>query len=177
MKYISTRGENRQVIAAEAIRQGIAPDGGLYTPATIPVLGPDQLRQLADQSYPELAATILGMYLTDFPAEDLKKMIAAAYAVPEKFDHREVTPVVKMRDQTYVLELWHGPTCAFKDVALQLLPHLMTEAAQLTRDPKEIVILVATSGDTGKAALEGFKDVPGTKIIVFFPEEGVSEIQ
>lgn len=177
MKYISTRGENREVTAAEAIRQGIAPDGGLYTPATIPLLSPAQLRQLAEQSYPELAATILGLYLTDYPTEDLKKMIAAAYAVPEKFDHPEVTPVVKMRDQTYVLELWHGPTCAFKDVALQLLPHLMTKAAQLTQDPKEIVILVATSGDTGKAALEGFKDVPGTKIIVFFPEDGVSEIQ
>ncbi|HEY8465004.1 MAG TPA: threonine synthase [Bacillota bacterium] len=177
MNYVSTRGAGATVSAATAIRQGIAPDGGLFTPETVPSITRDQLEQLAGQSYSELAATILSRYLTDYQPADLKWMVAKAYAVPEKFDTAAVTPVVKLQEHTYLLELWHGPTCAFKDIALQLLPYLMTKAAELTRDSKEIVILVATSGDTGKAALEGFKDVPGTRIIVFFPEDGVSEMQ
>jgi threonine synthase len=177
MKYISTRGGSAAVSSAAAIRQGIAPDGGLYTPETIPQISLATIRQLLGKDYQAVAATLLSLFLTDFPATDLQTMLATAYAVPEKFDRASVTPVVLLRDQTYVLELWHGPTCAFKDVALQLLPHLMTKAGELTGESREVVILVATSGDTGKAALEGFKDVPGTKIVVFFPEEGVSAIQ
>jgi threonine synthase len=176
MNYLSTRGAS-SVSAAAAIRHGIAPDGGLYTPEQIPVLDETKLRGMIGQTYQEIAAAIIGMYLTDYQPADLKEMIAAAYAAPAKFETAAVTPVVKLRDRQYILELWHGPTCAFKDVALQLLPHLMTKASELCHDPNEIVILVATSGDTGKAALEGFKDVPGTKIVVFFPEEGVSTIQ
>ncbi|HOP73460.1 MAG TPA: threonine synthase [Bacillota bacterium] len=177
MRYVSTRGRVPAVSAAEAIRQGIASDGGLYTPEQIPRLTETELTAMVDLSYQELAAKILGMYLTDYPAEDLKRMIGAAYAFPEKFGSPEVTPVTTIGDGQYLLELYHGPTCAFKDVALQLLPHLLTKASELTGDTREIVILVATSGDTGKAALEGFKDVPGTRIIVFFPEEGVSQVQ
>jgi threonine synthase len=177
MKYVSTRGGSATVSAAVAILQGIAPDGGLYTPETIPQLSLATIGQLQGKSYQEVAATILSLFLTDFPQADLQKMLAAAYAVPEKFDHEEVTPVIPWDGTTHILELWHGPTCAFKDVALQLLPHLMAEAGVLTGESREIIILVATSGDTGKAALEGFKNVPGTKIVVFFPEEGVSAIQ
>jgi threonine synthase len=177
MRYTSTRGGSAAVSSAAAIRQGIAPDGGLYTPESIPKIPLATIQKLLGKDYQESAATILSLFLTDFPAADLQAMLAAAYAVPEKFDQAQVTPVVPLQDQTYVLELWHGPTCAFKDVALQLLPYLMIKAGELTGDSREIVILVATSGDTGKAALEGFKDVPGTKIIVFFPEDGVSAIQ
>lgn len=177
MRYVSTRGGVPAVSAAEAIRQGIASDGGLYTPEQIPCLTETELGTMVDLSYQELAARILGLFLTDYPAGDLQRMIGAAYAFPEKFASPEVTPVTAIGDGQYLLELYHGPTCAFKDVALQLLPHLLTKASELTGDTREIVILVATSGDTGKAALEGFKDVPGTRIIVFFPEEGVSEIQ
>jgi threonine synthase len=176
MNYLSTRG-GAAVSSARAIRRGIAPDGGLYTPERIPVLSETQMRGMIGQTYQEVAAAILGMYLTDYPPADLKAMIAAAYAAPAKFETAAVAPVVKLRDGRYILELWHGPTCAFKDVALQLLPHLLTKAGELCQDPHEVVILVATSGDTGKAALEGFKDVSGTKIVVFFPEEGVSAIQ
>ncbi len=177
MRYVSTRGQVPAVSAAEAIRQGIAADGGLYTPEQIPRLTEAELGAMVNLSYQELASKILGLYLTDYPADDLRRMIGAAYAFPEKFGSPEVTPVTVIGDRQYLLELYHGPTCAFKDVALQLLPHLLTKASQLTGDIREIVILVATSGDTGKAALEGFKDVPGTRIIVFFPEEGVSRIQ
>lgn len=177
MKFVSTRGNVPPVTSAEAIRQGIAPDGGLYTPETIPQLSETEIAELMGKSYQDIALRILSLFLTDYSRTDLEKMIAAAYACPEKFEKPEVTPVEKIGDGQYILQLYHGPTCAFKDVALQLLPHLLTKATQLTGDSREIVILVATSGDTGKAALEGFKDVPGTRIIVFFPEEGVSAIQ
>ncbi|HOJ76547.1 MAG TPA: threonine synthase [Bacillota bacterium] len=177
MNYISTRGDKLKVSAAAAIRFGLAPDGGLFTPETIPQLSNDTLKTLLNMDYQELATTILGLFLTDYDTARLKEMIGAAYAYPDKFSSAKVTPVSKLSDNQYLLELWHGPTCAFKDVALQLLPYLLTEANQITNNFKEVVILVATSGDTGKAALEGFKDVPGTKIIVFFPEDGVSEIQ
>jgi len=178
MNYLSTRGSGGGgVSAAVAIRDGIAPDGGLYTPESIPRLTPDEIGAMAGMDYRTLALTILKYYLPDYPADNLQRMVAAAYAYPGKFAAPQITPVVRLKENQYIIELWHGPTCAFKDLALQLLPHLLTEASRLTHNPKEIVILVATSGDTGKAALEGFKDIPGTRIIVFFPEEGVSAIQ
>ncbi|NLY74025.1 MAG: threonine synthase, partial [Firmicutes bacterium] len=177
MNYLSTRGSVRKVKSAEAIRTGIAPDGGLFTPETIPSLSPNLIQDLVGVDYRELAVKILAMYLTDYAQDDLQRMVAAAYAHPDKFGVPEVTPVVRLAEGRYLLELFHGPTCAFKDIALQLLPYLMTKAGELAGYQNEIVILVATSGDTGKAALEGFRDVPGTRIIVFFPEEGVSQIQ
>jgi threonine synthase len=177
MKYISTRGGSAPVTAAEAIRLGIAPDGGLFTPQVIPNYSESDLAQFLPLTYQELAIEIVSSFLTDYQKSALQKMIAAAYRSPEKFAAPEMTPVVHLSGAKYILELWHGPTCAFKDVALQLLPHLMLEASRLANDKTEIVILVATSGDTGKAALEGFCDVPDTKIIVFFPDQGVSQIQ
>lgn len=177
MKYISTRGGSPGVTSAEAIRLGIAPDGGLFTPQTIPHYAEADLKKLLPLSYQELATEIIGSFLTDYQKAALQKMIAAAYRSPQKFAHPQVAPVVQLSGAQYILELWHGPTCAFKDVALQLLPHLMQEGNRLTASETETVILVATSGDTGKAALEGFCDIPGTKIIVFFPDQGVSQIQ
>jgi threonine synthase len=177
MNYISTRGSITGVTAAQAIRTGIAADGGLFTPETIVKLHGSELESLKGKTYQELAVDILSRYLTDYPKADLKTMVESAYRYPAKFADPLVTPVTELGKGEYILELWHGPTCAFKDVALQLLPYLMTKASELTRDNSGIVILVATSGDTGKAALEGFRDVPGTNIVVFFPDQGVSEIQ
>ncbi len=177
MNFLSTRGGMAGASAAQAIRMGIAPDGGLFTPETIPQLSSAQLREWQALSYQELAVKIIGLFLTDFPAAALQPMVDAAYSYPSKWSDPKITPVTQLADGEYVLELYHGPTCAFKDVALQLLPHLMTKSGQLVGDRDEIVILVATSGDTGKAALEGFQDVPGTRIIVFYPEDGVSAIQ
>lgn len=177
MNYVSTRGNISGATAAKAIRLGIAADGGLFTPETIVTLNSSELAALKNKTYQELAMEIMGRYLTDFSKTDLETMVESAYRYPVKFDDPGITPVTGLRQGEYLLELWHGPTCAFKDVALQLLPYLMTKASELTEDRSGIVILVATSGDTGKAALEGFRDVPGTSIIVFFPEQGVSEIQ
>lgn len=177
MNYLSTRGGIKKAESAEAIRTGIAPDGGLFTPESIPSLSQSDILGMTGLSYQELATKILSLYLTDYRLKDIQAMTAAAYAYPAKFSVPEVTPVVRLTEGEYLLELFHGPTCAFKDVALQLLPHLMTKAGEIAGDSQEIVILVATSGDTGKAALEGFRDVSGTRIIVFFPEEGVSRIQ
>ncbi len=176
MNYVSTRGAT-QVNAATAIRLGIAPDGGLFTPNKIPKFNQAKLHELAGLNYQALALAIIQEYLSDFAPAKLAEMIKAAYDYPEKFAAAEITPVTKLSDGQYLLELWHGPTCAFKDLALQLLPHLMVEASKLSGETAEIIILVATSGDTGKAALEGFRDVPGTRVIVFYPEEGVSPIQ
>ncbi len=177
MNYISTRGNGESIKASEAIRLGIAGDGGLFTPESIPRFTPIDMQSMVNYNYQDLATMILSRFLSDYPSSELRKMVQEAYRCPEKFDHPEVTPIRTLGDQRYLLDLWHGPTCAFKDIALQLLPHLMTKASELSSERKEIVILVATSGDTGKAALEGFKNVPGTRIIVFFPEQGVSEIQ
>lgn len=177
MNYLSTRGSVKKANSAEAIRTGIAPDGGLFTPESIPSLSQAEIQAMAGLTYEELATKILSIYLTDYQQSDLRKMTAAAYAHPTKFSVPEVTPVVQLEEGQYLLELFHGPTCAFKDLALQILPYLMTKAGEIVGDNKKIVILVATSGDTGKAALEGFRDVAGTRIIVFFPEEGVSQIQ
>lgn len=177
MKFVSTRGNAASVSASAAILNGIAADGGLYTPLEIPVFTQTELQQMQNLDYHALAEQVLSRFLTDYPQAELRQMIDKAYASPEKFATADVAPVSEIKSGQYLLELYHGPTCAFKDVALQLLPHLLTKAGSINGNEKEIVILVATSGDTGKAALEGFKDVPGTKIIVFFPEDGVSQVQ
>lgn len=175
MNYTSTRDNSVKVTAAQAIATGISPDGGLYVPESIPEYSYDELCAATSMDYRDRAVNVLGKYLTDFTEEELRECVNGAYT--GKFGSTDVAPVVDIAENRFVLELWHGPTCAFKDMALQLLPHLLTRSVKKTCEGKEIVILVATSGDTGKAALEGFKDVPGTRIIVFYPVEGVSSIQ
>lgn len=176
MQYQSTRNKNISVTAAQAIKQGLSSEGGLFVPERIPMVSKDEILSLAEKSYRERAFFVLSKFLTDFTDEELKACIDAAYT-KEKFSSDTIAPVYKLNGNTYFLELWHGPTCAFKDMALQILPHLLTTSMKKTEETDEVVILVATSGDTGKAALEGFKDVPGTRIMVFFPNNGVSEIQ
>jgi len=175
MNYISTRNNCAPVSAAAAIAQGMVPAGGLFVPERIPQIPAAEIVAMAGKSYQEIARWILGKYLTDYTAEEIADCVDNAYG--DQFDTREIAPLVKLDNQTYILELWHGPTAAFKDMALQLTPRLLVKAAQKLALKKEIVILVATSGDTGKAALEGFKDVQGTKIIVFYPAHGVSKVQ
>ncbi|WP_312644487.1 threonine synthase [Hydrogenoanaerobacterium sp.] len=175
MNYISTRDKQQKVSSATAIANGISKEGGLFVPECFPQLTEERLLKLSKLSYVERAKNILGDYLTDFTADELYHCVAGAYT--DKFGDGSVTRMAKLGDDVYMLELWHGPTCAFKDMALQLLPYLLTTSAKKTVDGKEIVILVATSGDTGKAALEGFKDVDGTRIMVFYPEQGVSPMQ
>lgn len=176
MKYQSSRGEYSSISAAEAIKMGISPDGGLFVPDYIPVLDADLLSAMAGMDYQERASLVMGYYLEGFSQADIKRCLQGAYN-NLNFDHPQIAPVVELRKSVYIQELWHGPTCAFKDMALQILPYLMKTSMQKTGETDGIVILVATSGDTGKAALEGFSDVEGTQIIVFFPEDGVSEIQ
>jgi threonine synthase len=160
----------------EAIKQGISAEGGLFVPESIPSLQTVQLESLIHADYRQRAAEILQMYLTDYSREDLLQCVDKAYR-SDSFSSAGIAPVVSLGSGLHILELWHGPTCAFKDMALQILPHLMTAAIRHTGEKKEIVILAATSGDTGKAALEGFKDVSGTRIMVFYPQQGVSEMQ
>lgn len=176
MLYHSTRGGGERVGAAAAIKAGIAPDGGLYVPDTIPLADKSFLAALVPLSYQERAVRIMELFLGDYRCDEIAACVAAAYG-PDRFDHPAVAPVVRLDDATFMLELWHGPTSAFKDMALQMLPRLMVHALAKTGEAAEIVILVATSGDTGKAALEGFRDVPGTRIIVFYPHQGVSDMQ
>lgn len=176
MLYISTRGKCEPMTGAKAIVTGIAPDGGLMIPQEIPEISAEDINLLNPLSYPERAAFILGKFLPDWQRDFLVESCKSAYNT-DKFDAIDVAPLVNLKDNLSVLELWHGPTCAFKDMALQMLPYLMAQGVRMTGDDTEIVILVATSGDTGKAALEGFKDVPGTKIIVFYPADGVSQVQ
>ncbi|MFO7154090.1 MAG: threonine synthase [Caldicoprobacter oshimai] len=176
MLYKSTRGGDANLPSMDVIKQGIASDGGLFVPDEIPGLSMDDFRMLAQEGYRERAVKVLSLFLTDYSQEDLTRCVYSAYNL-EKFDVPDIAPVLKLDDQLYILELWHGPTCAFKDMALQLLPHLMVTAAKRTGEKDDIVILVATSGDTGKAALEGFKDVSGTHVVVFYPKEGVSSMQ
>ncbi len=176
MDYVSTRDKTLTVSAAKAIATGIAPDGGLYCPTEIPKLTADDFAALCAKDYRGRSADILGRYLTDFTAEELETYAARAYA-DEKFGGADTAPLVKLEDGTYILELWHGPTCAFKDMALQMLPHLLTASLRKTGEQRTACILVATSGDTGKAALDGFADVEGTKIMVYYPVDGVSTIQ
>ena len=171
--YKSTRGGQSGVRASQAILQGLAGDGGLFVPETIPALTLP-LEVLSGMSYQETAYEVMKLFFTDFTEEELKHCIMSAY--DEKFDTEVIAPLAKA-DKAYYLELFHGATIAFKDMALSILPHLMTASAKKNEVKNEIVILTATSGDTGKAALAGFADVPGTKIIVFYPKNGVSQIQ
>lgn len=170
--YIGTRNKNERRTASQAILRGICPDGGLYIPESIPKIE-KSLEELSKLSYQELAYEILRMYV-DFTEEELKACIKGAY--DEKFDTELIAPVVKKGDALF-LELFHGKTLAFKDMALSILPYFMKTAAKRENVDKEIIILTATSGDTGKAAMEGFANVEGTKIVVFFPEDGVSPVQ
>lgn len=176
MQYRSTRDNSLSVSGALAIKTGLSPEGGLFLPEEIPAISLDEIKSLAPMSYNERAINILKRFLTDFTQEELESCVNNAYT-REKFETDEIAPVFKLDDNTYFLELWHGPTCAFKDMALQILPHFLLNSIRKTGETKEVVILVATSGDTGKAALEGFKDVQGTRIIVFYPVDGVSDIQ
>ena len=176
MFYTSTRDNNVKVTASKAITDGISPDGGLYIPESIPQLSAEEIKSLCNVDYKERAKKVLGLYLTDFTKEELDYCVEGAYK-DGKFASEFVAPVVKLHNNVSILELFKGPTCAFKDMALQILPYLLTVSAKKNLKDKEIVILVATSGDTGKAALEGFKDVDGTKILVFYPNDGVSPMQ
>lgn len=176
MNYKSTRSKNFECTSAEAIKTGLAPDGGLFVPECFPRLTIDDIAELANENYNKRAVNILRRFLTDFSDEEIEECVNLAYN-KKTFETESIAPVYKLNNQVYFLELWHGCTCAFKDVALQILPHLLTRSVKKTNDDRTAVILVATSGDTGKAALEGFKDVQGTKIAVFYPENGVSEIQ
>ena len=171
--YQSTRDANNTVTASQAILQGLATDGGLFTPISYPQLELDFIK-LKDASYQEVAKLILSAFLDDFTDQELDDCINNAY--DSKFDTPEIAPLVKLNGQ-YNLELFHGATIAFKDMALSILPHLMTTAAKKHGLKNKIVILTATSGDTGKAAMAGFADVPGTEIIVFYPKDGVSKVQ
>ncbi len=176
MFYTSTRDKNVKVTSAQAIAQGISKDGGLFVPTEIPEISKEFVESLVPLSYIERAKKVLSLYLTDYTADEIDMCVSGAYA-EGKFSSDKVSPIKRTSDGKNILELWRGPTCAFKDMALQLLPYLLTVAAKKTVSDKTIVILVATSGDTGKAALEGFKDVPGTKIMVFYPNDGVSPMQ
>lgn len=176
MNYISTRGNNQKMTSAQAIIAGLADDGGLFVPDELPQVDMEFIKGLTKLSYQERAARVLGCFLTDYTDEEIKGCVERAYG-GGKFDDAAVAPLNIMEDDVSVLELWHGPTSAFKDMALQLLPQLLSTALKKTGEKNQVLILVATSGDTGKAALEGFKDVEQTKIIVFYPENGVSRIQ
>lgn len=178
MNYISTRdikSEKTAVSAAAAIKQGLAPDGGLFMPETIPALTHGDIEKLKNMTYPKRAAYILSMFLDGYSDEELASDCEAAYS-EEKFKGG-CAPLVSLSDNINSLELWHGPTCAFKDMALQIMPKLLSRALTKTGEMRTAQILVATSGDTGKAALEGYKDVDKIKILVFYPDDGVSEIQ
>lgn len=175
MSFFSTRGGSC-VTASQAILRGIAPDGGLYVPAMFPEISMQKLASLCEMSYTQRASEILRYYLEDFSIPEIDHAVEAAYS-PERFDDPAVAPVKMLNEDTAILELFHGPTLAFKDMALQLLPHLTKLSAEKNGENREVSILVATSGDTGKAALEGFRDVPGTSCTVFYPMDGVSDVQ
>lgn len=175
MAFFSTRGESC-VIASQAILRGLAPDGGLYVPAMFPAFTAEQMDSLFSKDYAGRAADVLKAYLEDYTSTEIEQAVRAAYSL-ERFDDPRITPLKQIDDSTWIMELFHGPTLAFKDIALQLLPHLMKLAAVKNGEKREVSILVATSGDTGKAALEGFRDVEGTSCTVFYPLDGVSDVQ
>ena len=178
MRYKSTRNSQLRLEASQVIAQGISEEGGLFVPESFPDLS-GELPALAKLDYPALAKAIFSKFLTDFTEAEIEACVSRAYT-PEKFGGPCPVKLVPLSDggeEKLLLELWHGPTCAFKDMALQILPHFLTTALQKAGGGKEAVILTATSGDTGKAALEGFKDVPGTRILVFYPRDGVSPMQ
>ncbi len=171
--YNSTRGQEIGLTASKAILQGLAKDGGLFVPTEIPKLEVS-MKELSAMTYQQVAYEVMKLYFTDFTEEELKNCINNAY--DSKFDTEEIAPLAEV-EGAYFLELFHGKTIAFKDMALSILPHLLTTSAKKNGVKNEIVILTATSGDTGKAAMAGFADVPGTRIIVFYPDGGVSPIQ
>ena len=175
MNYISTRDKSVEVTAAKAIAQGISEEGGLFVPDSFPVFSKSDFEKLCSLDYKGKAKFILKHFLNDFTDEETEYCVNGAYT--GSFDNEQPAPISLVGKNANILELWHGPTCAFKDLALQLLPYLLTTSAKKVNDGKKTVILVATSGDTGKAALEGFKDVPDTEIAVFYPSEGVSPMQ
>lgn len=177
LHYISTRGENIEKRGAEAIIAGIASDKGLYVPSEIPKLPfdiEDIIKKTDSLSYNEIAEQVIGAFFQDYTNDEIQNCVDSAY--DEKFDAPDIVPLVKTKE-AYFLELYHGRTSAFKDMALSILPYLLTTAMKKENEKSRIVILTATSGDTGKAALEGFADVPGTEIIVFYPNKGVSKVQ
>ncbi len=174
MDFLSTRDKKLALSGAEVIIKGISDDGGLFVPSSFPVFNEGEMRYMAGLEYADLAAYIMGRFITDIDAADLKKACGEAY---KKFEDGDPAPVMKVDDGLFMCELYHGTTHAFKDIALSVLPHLMTLSKKKLSINRDIMILVATSGDTGKAALEGFKDVPGTKITVLYPESGVSVMQ
>ena len=176
MEYCSTRNREVRVSAAWAISHGISEEGGLFVPCSFPQVSAEVLGKMTEEDYRGRAKRILSLFLTDFSSEEIGHCVEEAYTA-EKFGDDFIAPISMLDEKTGVLELWHGPTCAFKDMALQILPHLLTVSAGKVSSGKTVVILVATSGDTGKAALEGFKDVPNTRILVFYPEDGVSAVQ
>lgn len=173
--YNSTRYKTCRVTAAHAIVHGLAPDGGLFVPEELPKLSLEQIEALSKTDYRGRAEELLSLFLDEFDRAEIKRIVSAAYG--DNFDDAAVAPLHIIDGKTAVLELWHGPTCAFKDMALQILPHLLTASLKKCGETKKVCILVATSGDTGKAALEGFADVEDTKIIVFYPHNGVSDVQ
>ena len=173
MQYITTRG-GQSASGAQAIVQGLGRDGGLFVPESFPQISRNELADMAREPYAARAVRILGRFLTDFTEEQLAGMVDSACA---RFDEQGVAPLKALEDGVRVIELYHGPTLAFKDVALTLLPHLLTASAKAAGETRDVLILVATSGDTGKAALSGFADVPGTHCAVFYPQGGVSEAQ
>ena len=176
MTYTSTRDKNVLVTSAGAIVKGISSDGGLFVPTEFPTITSEEIVEIGGLSYAKAAAKVIGKFLSDFFPSELDKIADAAYN-SGKFESKDVIKLRKLDESIYMLELWHGPTSAFKDMALQILPYLLVASGKLQEVDKKFQILVATSGDTGKAALDGFSDVPGTGIAVFYPEGGVSDIQ
>ena len=177
MLYQSTRNNNSpNISSSQAILQGIAMDGGLFVPEKFPVFSAEKIASFVDMSYQARAAAIMQEFLTDFSPSALQACVSKAYNATT-FDNLQVAPLHQINTKLSILELWHGPTCAFKDMALQILPHLLIESSHIAKSLCTTAILVATSGDTGKAAMAGFKDIPLTKILVFYPNGGVSEVQ
>ena len=175
MQFCSTRNRDLRVTSAQAILQGLSEDGGLYIPTQLPAFSAQEIEAMAKMDYRQVAETVLSAFLPDYTREEVAGFVQGAYG--KQFDVPEIAPVRKFREGAFSLELWHGPTCAFKDFALQMLPRLLPAAAKKCGSDKTVAILVATSGDTGKAALEGFADVEGTKICVFYPHGGTSDMQ
>lgn len=176
MFYNSTRNSSVKVSSAEAITQGISAEGGLFVPESIPEITFDDIKKIGEMKYADRAAFVFSKFLTDFTEAEIHYCTDNAYST-KNFESDSIAEIAHLFDGIYMLELWHGPTCAFKDMALQILPYFLTTSVKKINLDKKIVILVATSGDTGKAALEGFKDVEGTSILVFYPEDGVSPMQ
>jgi len=175
LMYKSTRGSKNYLTSAEAIKRGLAEDGGLYMPTSIPKIDLDFISGMVEDTYSARAFKVLSLYLTDYDSETLRKICEKAFSAERCVGG--AAPIYSLNDKIDVLELWHGPTCAFKDMALQIMPMLLSEALKMTGEKNDALILVATSGDTGKAALEGYRDVDKIRIMVYYPENGVSAMQ